>query len=404
MKLPELAFVLFFLSSMGSRAQPLTISGKIIDKESSEALSFASIGIMGKSIGTISNLQGEFDFHLSSELRNNILVINMLGYKTFEQPVWAVLKDSLIIKMERSTYQLEEVLVKDSLKGGDILRIALSRIDQNYPNKPFMLEGFYRDLKKVANTYISLLEAAVKIYDEDYHEPRNKYKLRERVSLKQVRRSLGYSSKFTSFFDEDNLLEDLLLNNNVRYRQIPNEEVFLNSLIREPNTFYNGHEVFVVSHTRDYLLRMFIDKENYGIVHLEYENNQVDDLGKKRGLISKFVKVKRVIDFKRYEGKLYLNYLTVDSKINWYDNDTNELKFETELFRQLLINEVKPNTAERISMRQKMKNYGLQYQDDVYDKAFWDNYNVIKESKLDLKIIQDLEKEESLESQFKNDY
>lgn len=404
MKLCNVTIVLFFLSTLSLRAQELTISGKIVDKESSEPLSFASIGIMGKSIGTISNLQGEFDFHLSNELRNNILVINMLGYKTFEQPVWAVLKDSLVIKMERSNYQLDEVLVKDSLKGGDILQIALSRIDENYPDKPFMMEGFYRDLKKVANTYISLLEAAVKIYDEDYHEPRNKYKLRERVSLKQVRRSLGYSSKFTSFFDEDNLLEDLLLNNNVRYRQIPNEEVFLNSLIREPNTFYNGHEVFVVSHTRDYLLRMFIDKENYGIVHLEYENNQVDDLGKKRGLVSKFVKVKRVIDFKRYEGKLYLNYLTVDSKINWYDNETNELKFETELFRQLLINEVKPNTAERISMRQKMKNYGLQYQDDAYDKAFWDNYNVIKESKLDLKIIQDLEKEESLESQFKDDY
>jgi hypothetical protein len=319
-------------------------------------------------------------------------------------PFGHCLPDTLVIKMERSTFQLEEVVVKDSLNGGDILRIALSRIDQNYPDKPFIMEGFYRDLKKVANTYISLLEAAVKIYDDDYREPRNKYKLRERVSLKQVRRSLGYSSKFTSFFDEDNLLEDLLLNNNVRYRQIPDEEIFLNSLSREANSFYNGHEVFVVSHTRDYSLRMFIDKENYGIVHLEYENSQVDELGKKRGLVSKFVNVKRVIDFKRYEGKLYLNYLTVDSKINWYDNETNELKFETELFRQLLINEVKPNTNERIGMREKMKNYGLQYQDDTYDKAFWDSYNVIKESKLDMKIIKDLEREESLESQFKDDY
>lgn len=54
-------------------------------------------------------------------------------------------------------------------------------------------------MKKVADSYISLLEAAVKIYDEDYAEPRNKYKLRERVRLIEVRKSLGYESRFTTF-------------------------------------------------------------------------------------------------------------------------------------------------------------------------------------------------------------
>ena len=49
-----------------------------------------------------------------------------------------------------------------------------------------------------------------------------------------------------------------------------------------------------------------------------------------------------------------------------------------------------------------MKNYGLQYQDLKYNKAFWDNYNVIKESPLDRKIINDLEKNISLDKQFQN--
>jgi hypothetical protein len=383
-------------------AQKLTITGKVLDKETKEPLPFASIGIMGKSIGTITNLQGEFDFHLSNDLRNNILAINMLGYKTFEAPVWSLISDSLVIQMDKSNLILKEVIVSDSLVGGDILRIALSRMDQNYPDKPFLMEGFYRDLKRVANTYVSLLEAAVKIYDEDYKEPRNKYKLRERVALKEVRRSLGYSSKFTTFFDQDNLLEDLLLNNYLRYRQFPEEEIFFSSLQREHDTFYNGHEVFVVSHTRDYLLRLYIDKQTYGIIHLEFENNQKVDLGKKRGLVSKFVKLKKVIDFKLFENKLFLNYLNIDSQINWYDNQTGELKFETELHQQLLINMVKPNTIERISSSQKMKNYGLQYQDQAYNKDFWDNYNVIKQSQLDKKIVQDLEKEAPLEHQFKD--
>ncbi len=382
-------------------AQRITVSGRIVDQENNEALPFASIGIQGKPLGTISNLQGEFDFHIDNTLRNDILVVNMLGYKTFEQPVWSLLTDTLVIRLARANYLLQEVTIKDSLNGGDIMRIALSRMDDNYPSQPFLMEGFYRDLKKVADTYISLLEAAVEIYDENYQAPRNKYKLRERVALKQVRRSLGYGSKFTTFFDQGNLLEDLLLHNSVRYRHLPDEEEFLHLLSREKDSYFNHQPVYVITLKQDGMI-LYVDKKTFGIIHLEDENISDDFVGKKGGMISKLVKVKRVVDFKQYEGKLFLNYLTVNSQINWYDAKTNALKFETELQQQLLINAIDPNTQRKINSRQKMKGYGLQFQDEAYDKEFWDNYNVIKESTLDRKIIEDLEREEPLESQFKD--
>ncbi|MFY8036837.1 MAG: carboxypeptidase-like regulatory domain-containing protein, partial [Cyclobacteriaceae bacterium] len=311
-------------------AQRITVSGRIVDQENNEALPFASIGIQGKPLGTISNLQGEFDFHIDNTLRNDILVVNMLGYKTFEQPVWSLLTDTLVIRLARANYLLQEVTIKDSLNGGDIMRIALSRMDDNYPSQPFLMEGFYRDLKKVADTYISLLEAAVEIYDENYQAPRNKYKLRERVALKQVRRSLGYGSKFTTFFDQGNLLEDLLLHNSVRYRHLPDDEEFLHLLSREKDSYFNHQPVYVITLKQDGMI-LYVDKKTFGIIHLEDENISDDFVGKKGGMISKLVKVKRVVDFKQYEGKLFLNYLTVNSQINWYDAKTNALKFETEL-------------------------------------------------------------------------
>src|SRR5690606_5301350 len=135
-----------------------------------------------------------------------------------------------IIKMQKSPIMLQEVVVSDTLTGQDILEIALSRIEKNYPMQPFLLDGFYRDVKKVGGTYISLLEAAVKIYDENYEEPRNKYKLRESVRLVEVRQSLGYESKFTTYFDQDNLLEDLLLHNNIRYRQFSDGDAVFSRL------------------------------------------------------------------------------------------------------------------------------------------------------------------------------
>ncbi|NJN41034.1 MAG: carboxypeptidase-like regulatory domain-containing protein [Flammeovirgaceae bacterium] len=370
------------LISQNNLAQNITISSQAVDIESNEGLPFASVGLKGRSLGTITNLQGSFDFHIPSEFRNEILVISMLGYENYEAPVWTLVNNQLPqLEMKKSSTILKEVVITDSLTGGDILQIAISRIEQNYPMKPYLMDGFYRDLKSVGGNYFSLLEAAIKIYDEDYLGPRNKFKLRERVSLVEVRRSLGYASKFTAYFDEGNLLEDLLLHNNVKYRQFPEENIFYDHLKRGADSYYNNEPVFMVYNDRDYLLRVYVDKRNYGIVHIEYENTNESVMGKRKGLVSKFVKLKRTIEFKNYDGTLYLNYLTVDSYINWYDIRSDELRFESILNQQLVINNIQTDPEERITT--KMKSYGLQYQDMPYNEKFWANYNVIKESPLE---------------------
>ncbi len=401
----RILFLFFLLLShlVSTHGQNITIFGKAQDGATGEPLEYAAVGIKGQSVGTITNLQGEFDFHISAEYRNEVLVISLLGYKNFEAPVWSLLNESSqIIKMDKSTTFLPEVVViGDPLSGGDILTIALAHINENYPMKPFLMDGFYRDIKKVDGTYISLLEAAIKIQDEDYTEPRNKSKLRERVSLVEVRKSHSYEHLYTDFFDEDNLLEDLLLHNNVRYRQITADEALIGNIKREQNSYYNGHDIYVVSSAKDYHLKIFIDKEDFAIVHLEYEIGASEEvITKRKDLKSKFAGLKKNIDFKRYDGKLYLNYMTITSKINWYNIKTDELKFETELFQQLLINQVNPNVKNGVGSTEKMRSYGLQHQDLPYNKKFWDNYNVIKETPLDKKIMSDLEKNTPLEKQF----
>jgi hypothetical protein len=400
----KLLFILLVALPGFALAQTSTVSAKIVDAETNEPLSFASITIKGVPIGTISNELGEFDFHFPRQYELDILVVSMLGYENFEAPAWTMLSDTLTaIRLHKSSIELQEIVVSDTLRGGDILRIALSRVEQNYPMQPFMMDGFYRDVKKVGGTYISLLEAAVKIFDDNYEEPRNKFKLRERVRLVEVRQSLGYESKFTKYFDQDNLLEDLLLHNNIRYRQIDETEELFASIDRQNNSFYNGHEIYVVSHTESYYLKIYIDKTDFSVVHLEYEiGNSQQEIGKKKNLVSKFAGLKKSIDFRKFGDKMYPSFMSMTSKVNWYDIETNELKFETELFQQLLINKVVSNPKERVGSTEKMRNYGLQYQDHPYNKSFWDNYNVIKESPLDAKIMADLEKISPLQDQFED--
>lgn len=398
-----LILILVLTGPFLARAQDITISATIVDRETNEPLGYASVGLKSVAIGTISNEHGEFDFHMPGEYRNEVMVISMLGYKNFEAPVWSMTGQTHLIKMDKSPIVLKEIVVSDTLTGQDILEIALSRIEDNFPMKPFLLDGFYRDVKKVGGTHISLLEAAVRIYDESYEEPRNKYKLRESVRLVEVRQSLGYESRFTTYFDQDNLLEDLLLHNNIRYRHFDDGEKVFSQMVREKNSFYDEHETYVISYNGDYHMKLYIDTQDFSIIHFEFEQGFEDEyLGKKRELVSKFAGISKKIDFRRFQGKMYPSFMSITSKINWYDVETNELKFETELFQQLLINKVTPNPSERIRSTEKMRNYGLQFQDRPYNKAFWDNYNVIKETPLDQQILKDLEQVAPLGTQFED--
>lgn len=398
----QFLFLALILISGTIVAQDITVSGKVTDAETHEPLPFASVWIKGKTIGTISNAQGDFDFHIPAAFRNETLVVSMLGYKDFESVVHALEgSQPLNIALENSLMLLQEVVIRDSLTGGDILERALSRIEENFPMQPFLMEGFYRDIKKVGGTYISLLEAAVDIYDESYKRPRNQHKLREGVRLREVRRSVGYESRFTSFFDQDNLLEDLLLHNSIRYRQIEEREEMYEVMKRERDSYYNGNEIFVISYVGEYSLKIFVDKADYAIIHLEFERNGSDNIpGRKKNMASRFTGISKTLDFKRIEGKMYLNYISMTSKVEWYNIKTNEVKFDTELFQQLLINYVMPNTNETIRSVEKMNNYGLQYQHGSYNKDFWNKYNVIKDTPLDQKIVQDLERDGPLDKQF----
>ncbi|MBL7833362.1 MAG: carboxypeptidase-like regulatory domain-containing protein [Cyclobacteriaceae bacterium] len=397
-----LIFLFSIICPGAAIAQDITISGKVTDAETKEPLPFASVWLKGETIGTVTNAQGDFDFHIPASLSQKTLVISMLGYRSFESTVSAIhTNEPLLVALESSSQLLNEVIVRDSLTGGDILQRALARIEQNYPMEPFLMEGFYRDIKKVGGTYISLLEAAVEIYDENYKRPRNQHKLREGVRLLEVRKSLGYENKFTSFFDQDNLLEDLLLHNTIRYRQIEDRAEMYAVMKRDRDSYFNGNEIFVISYTGEYSLKIFVEKSDYSIIHLEFEITGSDEIpGRKKNMASRFTGIKKTIDFKRIEGKMYLNYISVTSKVDWYDPKTNEVKFNTELFQQLLINQVNPHTDDQISSVEKMSNYGLQYQQGSYNKKFWSKYNVIKDTPLDQKIVQDLEREGPLDKQF----
>jgi len=122
---------------------------------------------------------------------------------------------------------------------------------------------------------------------------------------------------------------------------------------------------------------------------------------KSRKLVNQVMRLDKVIQFVFTDGKYYLKYLNSNYINQWYNSETGQLETTTELFQELLINNIETKNPEWITSSEKMKKYGLKFQNVPYDQEFWDNYNVIKQTPLDKRIQEDLEKEASLEQQFK---
>lgn len=397
--------ICFVAASRGQSS--ITLSGRIIDNETDEPLIYATIGILGKPIGTVSNSNGEFDFHIPVAYLNDTVSVSMLGYQNFAVPLNQIGdRANFIVRMEKGTILLKEVVISDSLSAGDIVRIAINKIDNNYPMDPYQMEAFYRDLKSVNGRYISLLEAALTIFDRGYSKPKNPHRLRERVGIKEIRKSYGYDDVTFKWFDQTNLLEDLLLHNNVKYRTFPTETIFFESLERREITQFDNKPVYVVSLNADYLLNIYVNVDDYSIIRIEFEigdgETPVNEYKKSRKWVNRTMSIKRVMDFKNIDGKMYLSYLNVTYNTVWHNLNRGKDMVSTELFQELLINQIIQGEPEFISPSDKMKKYGLQYQDKPYNKEFWESYNVIKDSPLEAKVLKDLESEVPLELQFED--
>ena len=65
----------------------LTLSGKLLDKDSRDPLVFATVYVVGTSIGTVSNSDGEFILKIPVNLSNPKIGVKHIGYHNYSVPV-----------------------------------------------------------------------------------------------------------------------------------------------------------------------------------------------------------------------------------------------------------------------------------------------------------------------------
>ena len=135
----------------------VTLSGKVIDKSTSEPLVYASIYLVGTSFGTTTNHDGEFVFRIPADAKSRLVAISYLGYA----PQWIKLEDSTDafqrIALEAQPFALSEVVIRpdDPL---DIIYRSIEKIPENYNSNAYAAQGFQREYITAGRNFIQFLE------------------------------------------------------------------------------------------------------------------------------------------------------------------------------------------------------------------------------------------------------
>ena len=138
---------------------PISLSGKVTDKTTGQALPYATIKLVGTSIGTTTNQAGNFVFRIPSAISNPVVAFSYLGYQSVRLEGQNRNQHQLTITLEPNAVKLKEVVVRpiDPLQ---IITKSLEKLAKNYASQPYKAEGFQREYVTAGHSVIQLLEVA----------------------------------------------------------------------------------------------------------------------------------------------------------------------------------------------------------------------------------------------------
>lgn len=147
MKLRKFILLTFLvnLTMMGiSQTKTDFIKGTLTDKVTKSKIEYASVGIVNTALGTAADENGEFIFRIENQYKTGKLKISCIGYLTKTLSIDSLLSlnlNNLTIYLTPDIALLDELVIKAApINPADIIKLAVSSIDDNYLQRPFNLE------------------------------------------------------------------------------------------------------------------------------------------------------------------------------------------------------------------------------------------------------------------------
>ncbi|MCX6259058.1 MAG: carboxypeptidase-like regulatory domain-containing protein [Bacteroidia bacterium] len=373
------------------------ISGKIIDKETNEPIPYASIGIRGKTIGTVSNMNGNFHFTVPVNCLNDSLFVSCIGYASYS---FAIKGDSKsTISLTRKNFRLKEVTVKPKWDDPKkIVKEAVKRIRDNAPEAPYLCNAYYREFIKEDSLYAKKVEAALTINDSGEQMPFWYFEsIHKDIRVDELRKSKSYFK-----YPEINYgleLQYLFFTNGLTILKYYSDHRFsLDSIC-----FFDNELVYSISYKSFWeSSKFFISVADFAFVKVirkEYPIRITRNLGKnERDSVFEITEDSSVVQYTKINQKWYPKYYYVN-QINKFRRSKNlmSMPFVTSVdIVELLVNNIFPGKQINMSKKEKLEEFArisILIKDS--HPEFWENYNVILPNPVEKQAEIDFEKQEN---------
>lgn len=373
-------------------AQFKKFSGIVTDEDTHQPIPWVHLLLKENVTGTVSNAEGQFAINVPIDISSATLNVSIVGYKSRLITLPSDETNNLKISLVPDITILNEITVRpfDTRK---LILEAVKKIPQNYPSRPTMVTGFYREsLRYDSANYIYISEAILKARKESYREVNQKGQVKILKARKKEFEDSLQALKKIHFYAGPHLIHsrDFVINrfDFVNESKIKNYDYTIKNTI-----LFNNQEVYEISfkpNTMGGLFQgtVFLDVNSGAIIRANYK---LTNAGLRQentfGKLSRFLNREFLINFMQVGNNKWVVqniWQQGTLKVNALENNI------------IYANEFVTTELDTTNTSSFLYDERFQYGDFFIDKAnnldpdFWDNSNILKENSF-IRQIQDKE-------------
>jgi hypothetical protein len=370
--------------------QHIIVRGNVTDLKSAEPVSFCNISVVGKALGTMSNNNGNYTIKIPAKFQKDTLRFTCLGYSPFDIPIANIADSILNVRLDKTVYHLKTVDVVH-YQPASVLQNFFDHLSKNYNDEYTLFTTFYREIVQENSSYTEVSEAVLNIlkapYSIDYRDDMVKFIKGRKSSDIQPFNDIKFKLKGGPYY----ITKLDVIKNNESF--IDPAFIQLYTYEFQKRTLIDGRETASISFTPIYNLRdllyegtLYFDIETWALSRVEFNYTRQGLQEARNLMVEKEPKGCKVIpselsyqvQYKLVGQKWYLlsAQSTIQIKIL---NKEKKQRTKFKCISEILTTNIEIGNLQHFNRKDIFRPYEFMTEKiDGYDKAFWENYNVIQ--------------------------
>lgn len=374
----------------------ILFKGVILNSINSQPIPYVNILNKGTSNGFVTNEEGEFQLNIIFK-KGDSLLFSCIGYNSVILSI-NIIKEQRIhsVSLSPATYSISEIVIRPNINPIEIVKKAIENVKLNYNTSPFIIDGYYREYIKENKEYGRLIESEISVYNKGYTEqPHFNIKTHENEDFKILafRKSNDFIKCFPEFKNL-NHLKSLFAENPILYYDAPINTKNINNFSFKIDSlaYYENELYYVISFYSEKTKGLLaINSIDYSVLSLDVSNNITSSIPLPNDDTCVITPRTFSIKFRKYEGKLYVNYMRYEWGVGF--NQKSGINCKIDFYSEFMTNNIVSKNVvpfPKELLVNKKKDLYIQY--NSINPEYFDSGNILFPTDLQKTIEKDIKK------------